>query len=193
MEDCSLKTDHDVILTKVDWLIPLIRVHLPVCRLLDACDQVSDYQDEAHAQTYCCVPNHRHLLRFRSNTFQGLTLHHIISPTMATSAYPSLARQDPRTQVIAHSALKVAQTASMIFPPLYLLSSLILRRGPGFSIRGLLRSGNRSVVGGASVGALAAWARLRNEPMEAIEDRCYRLVSVWQVCMGAAMRDDIVC
>ena len=64
----------------------------------------------------------------------------------------------------------------MIFPPLYLVSSLILRRGPGFSIRGLLRVGNRSVIGGAAVGGAAAWARLRDEPMEAIEDRCYRLV-----------------
>lgn len=96
---------------------------------------------------------------------------------MATSSYPSMARQDPMTQMITHSALKVAQAGSMLFPPAYLVSSLVLRRGPGFSIRTLMRVANRSVAGGAVLGGLAAWARLRNEPIEAIEDRCYRMVS----------------
>lgn len=79
--------------------------------------------------------------------------------------------------MMAHSALKTSQAAALVVPPIYILSSLVRRRGLGFSISGLLRASTRGVVLGAPVGAVAAWGRLRNEPLEAVEDRCFRLVS----------------
>lgn len=81
--------------------------------------------------------------------------------------------------MMAHSALKTSQAAALVVPPIYILSSLVRRRGLGFSISGLLRVSTRGVVLGAPVGAVAAWGRLRNEPVEAVEDRCFRLVRGW--------------
>lgn len=95
---------------------------------------------------------------------------------MATSSHPSMAGQSASTQVIAHSALKVAQAFSTIVPPAYLVTSLILRRGRGFSVRGLATTSFGGVVAGAGIGGVAAWGRLRDQPIEAIEDRAFRLV-----------------
>lgn len=97
---------------------------------------------------------------------------------MATSAYPFFAGQTPRTQVIAHSALRVAQVAAMITPPLFILSSIV-RRNPlkPFTIKRLLNSTVRSTAVGAAFGGLMGWGRLRNEPETAILDRAERLVS----------------
>ncbi|KAI9638854.1 uncharacterized protein MKK02DRAFT_41880 [Dioszegia hungarica] len=94
---------------------------------------------------------------------------------MATSTYPSMASQNPLTQLIAHSALKVAQAGATVLPPAYLVSSLILRRGTGFSVRGLMRSANMAVLGGGALGAGAAWVRLRGASAESLEDRVFRL------------------
>lgn len=102
---------------------------------------------------------------------------------MATSAYPSLASQSPMTQMMAHSALKMSEAAGLLVPPIYVAVSLIRAArgrgaaGAGFSVRGLMRASTRGVVIAAPLGAGAAWGMLRNEPLEAVEDRCYRLVS----------------
>lgn len=87
-----------------------------------------------------------------------------------------MASQNPLTQLIAHSALKVAQAGATVLPPAYLVSSLILRRGTGFSVRGLMRSANMAVLGGGALGAGAAWVRLRGASAESLEDRVFRLV-----------------
>ncbi|WRT69756.1 uncharacterized protein IL334_006747 [Kwoniella shivajii] len=57
----------------------------------------------------------------------------------------------PQTQVLLHSALRYAQIASMIIPPVYLVRTLVLRRRP-FSIRSFMHT---SIIGtglGAGVG-----------------------------------------
>lgn len=95
---------------------------------------------------------------------------------MATSSYPSLSSLSPLNQVMAHSALKMSEAAGLLVPPIYIAASLIRRRGMGFSIRGLMRASTRGVVIGAPFGAAAAWGMLRNEPLVALEDRCFRLV-----------------
>jgi hypothetical protein len=95
---------------------------------------------------------------------------------MATSSHPAMAKFDPTSQVIAHSSLKGAQAASMVAPPVYLVSSLILRRGSGFSIRHLMRYSTLGTAAGAGLGAAVGWVRLRTEPLVAIEDRVFRLV-----------------
>ena len=104
---------------------------------------------------------------------------------MATSSHPYMKSFDPKKQVIAHASLKVAQTTAMLTPPIYLVSALILRRGGGFSVRKLMRYSTLGTFGGAGLGAFMGWGRLRNEPIEAIEDRVYRLVrfslSLWLI------------
>lgn len=98
---------------------------------------------------------------------------------MATSAYPFFAAQSPRTQVIAHSSLRVAQVAALFTPPLVILSA-IFRRNPlkPFTIKRLLNSTVRSTVVGAGIGGLVGWGRLNNQPETAILDRAERLVSL---------------
>lgn len=63
----------------------------------------------------------------------------------------------------------------MIVPPVYLGLSLVRRRP--WSVSGLLRRTEVYVLGGAGLGYAMGWARLKNQPQEAIEDRVYRLVS----------------
>jgi len=96
---------------------------------------------------------------------------------MATSSHPSMAGVSTRNQVIAHASLKVAQMGAMIVPPAYIISSLILRRGSGFSIRRLMRNTTLGTATGAGLGAFMGWGRLRSETQAAIDDRVYRLVS----------------
>lgn len=88
------------------------------------------------------------------------------------------ARQSPRTQVITHVSLKMAQTLAMLTPPVVILLSVI-RRNPlkPFTIRRLLDTTTRSTVIGAGLGGVMGWGRLRNEPEAAIVDRAERLVS----------------
>jgi hypothetical protein len=121
------------------------------------------------------TPRLKTILRTSENDLTCYTLN-TQTFTMATSSHPSMASQSASTQVIAHSALKVAQAFSTIVPPAYLVTSLILRRGRGFSVRGLATTSFGGVVAGAGIGGVAAWARLRDQPTEAIEDRAFRLV-----------------
>ncbi len=96
---------------------------------------------------------------------------------MATSAKPAAAVQPPMTQLVLHVSLKMAQFTSMAVPPLYAVSSLILRRGKQpFSISRLMRISTGSVGAGAGIGAVMGWGRLRNEPEEALIDRVERMV-----------------
>ncbi|WWC73645.1 uncharacterized protein I206_107617 [Kwoniella pini CBS 10737] len=59
------------------------------------------------------------------------------------------------TQVVLHSALRYAQIASMIIPPVYLIRTLVLRRKP-FSVRGLMHNSiawtGVGAIGGAGLG-----------------------------------------
>ena len=105
---------------------------------------------------------------------------------MATSSYTSLATLSPMSQMMAHSALKMSEAAGLVVPPVYILTSLIRRRGMGFSVTGLLKASTRGVVIGAPLGAVAAWGMLRGQEVEALEDRCYRLVSV--LCLYSCQR-----
>lgn len=95
---------------------------------------------------------------------------------MATSAKPAAAAQPPMTQLVMHVSLKMAQVASMAVPPLYAVSSLILRRGRPFSINRLMQISTASVLGGAAAGTVMGYGRLRNEPDAALVDRVERMV-----------------
>jgi hypothetical protein len=95
---------------------------------------------------------------------------------MATSSYPSWKAREPLTQLMAHASLKTAQVAAMITPPIYLVTSLVIRRGKPFSVRQFMRTSTSWTVVGAGLGALMGYGRLRNEPDYALEDRVYRLV-----------------
>ncbi|RSH93259.1 hypothetical protein EHS25_007613 [Saitozyma podzolica] len=97
---------------------------------------------------------------------------------MATSYYPFWKSQSPRTQVIAHASLKAAQATAMLLPPLYLVSSLLIRRGTRpFSIARWMRVSTGGTVVGAGIGAGLGWLRLRDQPDYALEDRAYRLAN----------------
>lgn len=93
---------------------------------------------------------------------------------MATSANPTFAKLDPFTQIVLHSALKVAQAGSMVVPPAWIVWTAA-RRNP-FSVRRLMRVSTGSVVLGGVAGGGLAYMRLQIEPRDKIEDRCYRLV-----------------
>ncbi|TXT07405.1 hypothetical protein VHUM_03125 [Vanrija humicola] len=92
---------------------------------------------------------------------------------MATSSHSSMSKLDPFTQVVLHSALKVAQAGSMVVPPTWVIWSLA-RRNP-LSVRRLMRVSTASVVVGAAAGGGLAYMRLQIEPRDKIEDRVYRL------------------
>ncbi|BEI81707.1 hypothetical protein CcaverHIS002_0208670 [Cutaneotrichosporon cavernicola] len=92
---------------------------------------------------------------------------------MATSANPTFQGLSPLNQVCAHAALKVAQAASMLFPPAYVGLCLVRRRP--MSVSRAMRGAELSVLGGAAVGWGVGYARLRDQSEEAIEDRVYRL------------------
>ena len=97
---------------------------------------------------------------------------------MATSSHPFFAKQTPKTQVIAHVSLKMAQTVAMVTPPIFILASMI-RRNPlkPFSIRRMLNTTTRATVLGAGVGGVMGYGRLMNQSDAAILDRATRLVS----------------
>jgi hypothetical protein len=97
---------------------------------------------------------------------------------MATSSHPFFAKQTPKTQVIAHVSLKMAQTVAMVTPPIFILASMI-RRNPlkPFSIRRMLNTTTRATVLGAGVGGVMGYGRLMNQSDAAIMDRATRLVS----------------
>lgn len=105
---------------------------------------------------------------------------------MSTSASPMLASRPPTTQMILHVSLKMAQLTSMAVPPLYLISSLVLRRGRPFSVNQLMRVSIGSVLLASGVGAAMGWGRLRNEPSGAIVDRVERM----KVNAGQIRTDD---
>ncbi|KAL7425178.1 hypothetical protein Q5752_000866 [Cryptotrichosporon argae] len=92
---------------------------------------------------------------------------------MTTSASPLFATYSPHTQVVAHAALKTAQAAGMLVPPLYVAASLL--RGRGFSARRLMRVSTGWVGGGAVLGAGMGWARLAGQTPESVVDRTERL------------------
>ena len=93
-----------------------------------------------------------------------------------------LASRPPTTQMILHVSLKMAQLTSMAVPPLYLISSLVLRRGRPFSVNQLMRVSIGSVLLASGVGAAMGWGRLRNEPSGAIVDRVERMVRLVSSC-----------
>lgn len=95
---------------------------------------------------------------------------------MATSANERFAALSPHSQVCAHVALKMAQTASLVFPPAYVGISL-LRRRP-MSVSRAMRAAEISVAGSAALGWGMGYLRLRDQSPEQIEDRAYRLVSL---------------
>lgn len=97
---------------------------------------------------------------------------------MATSALPFFSDKTPRTQVIAHTSLKMAQTVALVAPPLY-IASAILRRNPlkPFTIKRLLNTTIGWTVLGAAGGGAAGYARLMDEPETAILARVEKLVS----------------
>ncbi|WWC65903.1 uncharacterized protein I303_108525 [Kwoniella dejecticola CBS 10117] len=74
------------------------------------------------------------------------------------------------TQVVLHSALRYAQIASMIAPPVYLLRTLILRRRP-FSVRSLMHTS----IAWTGVGALGGAGLGYGE--SAVRDRLIRIQS----------------
>jgi len=94
---------------------------------------------------------------------------------MSTSSNPTLAATSPTTQVILHSALKVAQTGGMIVPPVYLILSAVRGKKP-FTIKRLMNASVLGVGAGAGVGAGLAALKLRDQSELAIIDRVERLV-----------------
>ncbi len=129
-------------------------------RLIDPTTVVGHLYAIATANHQAAIPHH---------------LHHQPPLTMATSANERFAALSPTNQVCAHAALKVAQAASMIFPPAYVGLSLIRKRP--MSVSRAMRGAELSVWGGAALGWGAGYARLQNQSPEQIEDRVYRLVS----------------
>ncbi|KAK4686617.1 hypothetical protein P7C73_g3511, partial [Tremellales sp. Uapishka_1] len=91
-----------------------------------------------------------------------------------TPPSPKVAMQD----MIMHVSLKMAQTASMLVPPLYILTSIV-RRNPAkpFTISRLMRVSTVGVVAGGAVGAGMGYMRLANEPEAAVLDRTERLAA----------------
>ena len=78
-----------------------------------------------------------------------------------------------------HASLKTAQAMGMLVPPLYLIGSIV--RGRGVSIHRLMRVTTIWVAGGAVLGVAAGYARLRDQPPEALEDRVYRLAGPFPI------------
>ncbi len=128
---------------------------------------LSDYADSSYQVSASRVT--------KAQTVSRLSLFRTLR-TMATSSYPSLAVRPPVTQLYLHVALKMAQVTSMIVPPVYVVSALFLKRGGPLSILRLARVTAGSVIAAGGIGAVAGWARLRNEPDEAIVDRVERMV-----------------
>ena len=106
---------------------------------------------------------------------------------MATSALPFFSDRTPRTQVIAHTSLKMAQTVSLIAPPLY-IATAILRRNPlkPFSIKRLLNTTIGYTGLGAAAGAGVGYVRLMDESEPAILARVEKLVRPLLIYYGGA-------
>jgi hypothetical protein len=98
---------------------------------------------------------------------------------MATSALPFFADKSPRTQVVAHTSLKMAQVAALAAPPLIIATS-ILRRNPlkPFTIKRLLNTTIAWTVAGAGAGGGVGYVKLMDEPETAILARVQKLVSI---------------
>ena len=79
-------------------------------------------------------------------------------------------------KLVTHSALRTAQGFALVAPPLYLVSSLILRRGR-FSIRKLMTTSIGATTGGAALGAGVGYVRLMNEDQLGLDERILRMVS----------------
>lgn len=80
-------------------------------------------------------------------------------------------------QAMSHSALKGAQAGAMIVPPVFLVASLILRRGGGFSIRKLMTNSVGGVLVGAAGGVLMGYGKMKDESEVAIQEKTFRLAS----------------
>ena len=79
--------------------------------------------------------------------------------------------------MIAHTSLKMAQTVSLIAPPLY-IATAILRRNPlkPFTIKRLLNTTIAWTGLGAAAGGALGYGRLIDEPETAILARVEKLV-----------------
>lgn len=97
---------------------------------------------------------------------------------MATSALPFFADRSPRTQVVAHTALKMAEVVALVTPPL-VIAAAIFRRNPlkPFTIKRMLNTTIGATTLGAGAGAAMGYARLIDEPETAILARTEKLVS----------------
>jgi hypothetical protein len=93
-------------------------------------------------------------------------------PSIPVSDNPSL------NSLVTHSALRTAQGFAVVAPPVYVVSSLILRRGRHpFSIRRLMATSVGSTLAGAGIGAGVGYVRLSNQGQLALDDRVLSLVS----------------
>lgn len=137
----------------------------------------------SNVMTYIFIDRGLHDIRERRSThLRNLYKPGIIrespSTNMSTSSNPTMAAMSPMTQMTAHVSLKMAQAASMIVPPVYLLSRLVRRGASPFTIRRLMNVSTGSVIIGAGLGVGMSYGRLRNEPEIALIDRIERMVGV---------------
>jgi hypothetical protein len=112
---------------------------------------------------------------------------------MATSALPFFADRSPRTQIVAHTALKMAEVVALVTPPL-VIAAAIIRRNPlkPFTIKRLLNTTIGATALGAGAGGAVGYGRLMNEPETAILARTEKLVSpIYTLQIGEGKTDDV--
>lgn len=109
-----------------------------------------------------CTPIHRNT----TGTPELMADLNITKPRVTSSA--------ELDQLLAHTALKVAQGFSLLVPPIH-VATLLLRRRP-FSVARLMRTTWMATVGASAASVPLAYYRLKDEPDYALEDRVFRLV-----------------
>lgn len=82
----------------------------------------------------------------------------VMSSQSATPSAPLFFSHTPGTQLLLHSALSSAELFAAFTPPVYLISTLVLRRRP-ISIRRLMYNSMGGVLAGAAVGGGYAYLR----------------------------------
>lgn len=99
----------------------------------------------------------------------------VMSSQSATPSAPLFFSHTPRTQLLLHSALSSAELFAAFTPPVYLISTLVLRRRP-FSIRRLMYNSMGGVLAGAAVGGGYAYLRGMREGELKVRERLARVV-----------------